>query len=187
MNLAEQYRRAARLCLVLAVMVAGLATVQSAAKASPRVTAVYDIAITVNAAGEMLAANGPGVTLHKASKAVDVDCLALWQGMGTNRIQLRNSWHCLGNWIEIYNPTDGGCYNLNLFTPAGYPAPNGWSNQASSVVSKTTGNQYAHGYDGFACNVNTNQTWRIGTGEYAPKLEGVDNNTTSSIWFGFRG
>jgi hypothetical protein len=96
-------------------------------------------------------------------------------------LHINNSFGCLGDFYAFSDPEpwDGnlGCIQMSNLQSAGYPAPNGWSNQMSSGINTS---DYAIGFfDAFSCAgpvlfaMNAN-TWRN-------ELNSIANNKASSF------
>ena len=102
----------------------------------------------------------------------------------SNTLLLNDSYECLGpelvqgSWVATYN---GSCFNLNapIYTDAGHPAPNGWSNAISSFVNNTK--HRVRFYDGFNCSTPFNPVWFLGPYSYIDRPQAAWNNKASSI------
>ena len=154
MSLTEQYRRVARLCLVLVLVVAGSATMPAAVEA--------------------------GTTAVTSQRLVDTcqdDAANSWT-------EFNDSFYCLGPQKQFQIPVasyPGVCFDLSApyFQDAGHPAPNGWSNAISSAVNNDR--HRIHFYDAFGCAGPVLFTMQPHT--YRDTLNTLANNKASSVEF----
>jgi hypothetical protein len=101
-------------------------------------------------------------------------------------LQLNDSWHCLGDWVNITVPGNVGTScrpNLTSVTTFSKPAPNGWGNVTSSVVNDTERAVYV--YDSNNCTGSP--MFQMDARTYYDALPAAYNNKASSYKFGATG
>lgn len=162
MNLAEAYRSAARLCLVLALIVAGLATVQSVAKA--------EVAVSV-AQTSIVAAEANMAPMETVFR---VGCP--FAPPEDNKFHIYTGQNCSGTHVGIgITGRIGNCYNLTIH---GTP-PNGWSNLMRSGYN-SSGVAIAF-WDQFGCNNFQGGTlFAMNDGTARPTLNALADKKASS-------
>jgi hypothetical protein len=130
------------------------------------------------AAAEVTPAAAPAV----AQRALAYECqINLHPGTNIEVVQLNDSFGCLGAWHEMnFTGTWNGCSGLNFVTDAAHPAPNGWSNAASSIVNDT--DQVIKFYDAFNCAGAV--LFAMNPKTYRETLNTLANNKASSVWIG---